>query len=54
MHIELDPSASSIALPAQAPVRHEPLMWLNADRVLYVGLLGAPAGGPIGAESIEQ
>ncbi|MDM0071043.1 helix-turn-helix transcriptional regulator [Variovorax sp. J31P207] len=52
MHIELDPSASSIALPAQAPVRHEPLMWLNADRVLYVGLLGAPSVRTFGAYSI--
>ena len=52
MHIELDPSAPSIALPAQAPVRHEPMMWLNADRVLYVGLLGAPSVRTFGAYSI--
>ena len=52
MHIERDPSASSIALRGSAPARQEPLMWLNADRVLYVGLLGEPSVRTFGACSI--
>jgi hypothetical protein len=52
MHIELDTSASPIAVRGSAPVRQEPLMWLNADRVLYVGLLGEPSVRTFGAYSI--
>jgi AraC-like DNA-binding protein len=32
--------------------RHEPMMWLNTDRVLYVGLAGAPSARTLGAYSI--
>lgn len=32
--------------------RHAPTMWLNADRVLYVGLAGSPSARTLGAYSI--
>jgi len=43
-------NAETIEVPSTA--RHEPMMWLNTDRVLYVGLAGEPSERTLGAYSI--
>lgn len=48
MQIRDESPAISIRMPAES-MR---LMWLNADRVLYVGLLGAPSVRNLGAFSV--
>jgi AraC-like DNA-binding protein len=43
-------SADTVEVPSIT--RHAPMMWLNTDRVLYVGLAGAPLARTLGAYSI--
>lgn len=51
MQIQIDPSELR-ASRGLSPAASERLMWLNADRVLYVGLLGEPSVRTFGAFSI--
>jgi AraC-like DNA-binding protein len=50
MHLQIDTRNAPSDLAARAP--SERVMWLNADRVLYVGLLGEPSVRTLGAYSI--
>lgn len=45
-------SFESAGTPVRTSAKTERLMWLNADRVLYVGLLGEPSVRNLGAFSI--
>lgn len=51
MQIQIDPSELQ-PLRGPSPAPSERVMWLNADRVLYVGLLGEPSVRTFGAFSI--
>ncbi len=51
MQIQIDSSESRPVRAIPSPVS-ERVMWLNADRVLYVGLLGEPSVRTFGAFSI--
>lgn len=48
----IDPACDRAFGAATAAEPSEPLMWLNTDRVLYVGLLGAPSMRTFGAYSL--
>ena len=51
MQIQIDPSELQPSR-GTSPALSERVMWLNADRVLYVGLLGEPSVRTFGAFSI--
>lgn len=51
MQIQID-SSELRPLQGPSPAPSERVMWLNADRVLYVGLLGEPSVRTFGAFSI--